>query len=250
MTVYSYAQLEQLWINNGGAPALAPVAAAIAEAESSGNSQATNPTDNKGTQTSWGLWQISNGTHDQPVPDILDPNVNAQQAVAKYKGAGNSWSPWGTYDTGAYRQYLSGSTTPDPNVPAGGAGTGTDTATLASATTGDTCAIKISQHIGIFFGHGPTVGGCLLSNSAARGLLGGLILVAGGAMAVIGLALLAAAVTGRGNQAATAVTRYMPGGAVLARVLDLRRARDHHRRAQVIGDCHHVEPVQLVDDRG
>jgi hypothetical protein len=33
MTVYSYAQLEQLWINAGGPKAQAPMAAAIAEAE-------------------------------------------------------------------------------------------------------------------------------------------------------------------------------------------------------------------------
>src|SRR5712664_681644 len=105
MTAYTYAQLEQLWINNGGPKAAAPVAAAVALAESGGNTAATNPTDNNGTQTSWGLWQISNGTHAQPVPDILDPNVNAAQAVAKYQGEGNSFGPaWGTYDSGAYEK--------------------------------------------------------------------------------------------------------------------------------------------------
>ena len=116
-TVYTYAQLQGLWINAGGSKALAPLAAAIAMAESGGCSAAVNPTDNGGTQTSWGLWQISNGTHGQPVPGILAPATNAQQAVAKYTDAGG-FSPWGTYDSGAYKAYYSGSTTPDTNVPA------------------------------------------------------------------------------------------------------------------------------------
>jgi hypothetical protein len=119
MTVYSYGQLEQLWINAGGSKELAPLAAAIAEAESGGRSDAQNDNDSNGqggTQTSWGLWQISNGTHNQPVPGILSPGTNAQQAVTKYKASG--WAPWGTYTSGAYQAYLSNSTPPDPNVTA------------------------------------------------------------------------------------------------------------------------------------
>ena len=78
MTTLSYSQLEALWKKAGGNPVMAPLMAAIAEAESSGNPNATNPTDNNGTQTSWGLWQISNGTHAQPAPNILNPLVNAE----------------------------------------------------------------------------------------------------------------------------------------------------------------------------
>jgi hypothetical protein len=104
MADYTFAQLEGLWIQAGGNRAVAPVMAAIALAESSGNPQAINPTDNNGTQTSWGLWQISDGTHSQPVANILDPLVNAQQAVAKYNASG--FGPWGTYATGAYTRYL------------------------------------------------------------------------------------------------------------------------------------------------
>lgn len=104
MADYTFAQLEGLWIQAGGNRAVAPVMAAIALAESSGNPAAINPTDNGGTQTSWGLWQISNGTHQQPVANILDPLVNAQQAVAKYNASG--FGPWGTYATGAYTQFL------------------------------------------------------------------------------------------------------------------------------------------------
>jgi hypothetical protein len=107
MADYTFAQLEQLWINAGGPSAVAPVAAAIALAESSGNAAALNLVDNNGTQTSVGLWQVSNGTHNYPTA-WLTPAGNAAEAVAKYTGAGNSFSPWGTYRTGAYTSHLSG----------------------------------------------------------------------------------------------------------------------------------------------
>ena len=113
----TYGQLEELWIKAGGSRALAPLMAAIAEAESAGNPNATNPTDNGGTQTSWGLWQISDGTHGEPVQGILDPLVNAKAAVAKYKSQG--LSAWGTYDTGAYKRYYQGKVPPG-QLPAGG----------------------------------------------------------------------------------------------------------------------------------
>ena len=114
---YTYAQLEGLWISNGGSAALAPIMAAIALAESSGNPTATNATDNGGTQTSWGLWQISDGTHNQPVANILDPNVNAAQAVKKVKSQG--LSAWGTYTSGKYKQFMSGAAPVTTGLPSG-----------------------------------------------------------------------------------------------------------------------------------
>lgn len=184
MTIYSYAQLEQLWINAGGPKTLAPLAAAIAEAESGGNSQAVNPYDNGGSQTSWGLWQISNGTHAQPVPNILNPAVNAQQAVSKYRGAGNSFSPWGTYDSGAYKQFMNGSTTPDKNVP-GPSGTSTDTSGQGTAD----CAWSLGgQHIGIVFGHGPSLPPtCVIRKTEVRAFIGATLLAAGFLVALPGV---------------------------------------------------------------
>jgi hypothetical protein len=129
VAAYTYGQLETLWTDAGGSKALAPLMAAIALAESGGNPEATNPTDNGGTQTSWGLWQISNGTHGQPVAGILSPSVNAQQAVAKYKSQG--LGAWGTYTSGAYRQYYQGGTPPSA-LPQGGGGSGTQQAQLDS----------------------------------------------------------------------------------------------------------------------
>jgi hypothetical protein len=99
----SYGQLEWLWINAGGSQSMAPLMAAIALAESSGIPDNNNYTDNGGTQTSWGLWQISNGTHDMPVANIDDPYVNAQQAVIKYQSQG--LDAWGTYTSDAYQQF-------------------------------------------------------------------------------------------------------------------------------------------------
>ena len=132
MPDYSYAQLEQLWIQAGGSRALAPLMAAIALAESGGNPTEQNDTDNNGTQTSWGLWQISNGTHQQPVDGILNPLTNAQQAVAKYQSQG--LGAWGTYTSGAYEKFYKSGVAAGA-LPQGG--TGTQQATLTGFSPGD-----------------------------------------------------------------------------------------------------------------
>jgi hypothetical protein len=107
--MYNFAQLEQLWVNARGPVDAEQTAAAVGLAESGGCSTDLNTTDNGGTQTSWCLWQISNGTHGEPVPDILNPAVCAQQAVEKYEAEGDSFAPaWGTYDSGAYEQFMNG----------------------------------------------------------------------------------------------------------------------------------------------
>lgn len=120
----SYAQMEQVWIQAGGSPAMAPLMAAIGEAESGGWAGATNPTDNNGTQTSWGIWQISNGTHSSPAPggaDVYNPVENAKLAIAKLHSQG--LGAWGTYTSGAYRQFLRGNVPPGTGqIPGGGPG--------------------------------------------------------------------------------------------------------------------------------
>jgi Lysozyme like domain len=135
---YSYAQLEAIAKQGGFPDSMLALMAAIAMAESGGNPAATNTNDNGGTQTSWGLWQISNGTHSQPAPNILDPVVNAQQAWGKYNSQG--LGAWGTYTSGAYKSYLQGSVPPDVNIgpPAGGGsggGTGAVTGSPAGLTS-------------------------------------------------------------------------------------------------------------------
>lgn len=104
---YSFGQLRNYWIMAGGPKGVtADIAAAIALAESAGDPNSTNPTDNNGTQTSWGLWQISLGNHNEPAPDWNNPLTNARLAVAKYNGRGGQFTDWGTYVTGAYLKYL------------------------------------------------------------------------------------------------------------------------------------------------
>ena len=107
MTNYNFGQLENIWIEGGGSSQMAPMMAAIALAESSGNPTALNPNDTNGqggTQSSYGLWQISNGTHSAPSANWSDPVTNAQLAVQKLSRYG--LGAWGTYTSGRYRNYL------------------------------------------------------------------------------------------------------------------------------------------------
>lgn len=92
-------QLEYYWIQAGGPAAVAPIAAAIALAESGGRSvkQQGQPY----ATTGWGPWQITPGD-----PSLLDVSTNARAAVAKYRAAGNSFTPWTTYNNGKYKYYL------------------------------------------------------------------------------------------------------------------------------------------------
>ena len=115
---YDYAQLEGLWIQAGGPAAQAPVAAAIAEAESGGNPLAAYPgttvaPGQGSTDDATGLWQILGlPAGDFTAAELTDPLENAEMAVAKYTQAGDWFSPWETYDTGAYAQYVQSGTSP------------------------------------------------------------------------------------------------------------------------------------------
>ena len=81
--IFSYAALEQLWVDEGGNPADEGFAACIAEHESGGNPGAISPT------SDYGLWQ----EHDDPA--ALDPVVSAQAAV-QMSSDGTNWSAWTT----------------------------------------------------------------------------------------------------------------------------------------------------------
>jgi len=128
MVNYSYGQLQTIWLDAAkgtqyATSAWAHLMAAIALAESAGNPQATNPNDNGGTQTSWGLWQISLGNHNAPAPDWSNPYTNAKLAIGKLQGQG--LGAWGTYTSGAYKQFMQGSGPSNVPAPTGsGAGSG------------------------------------------------------------------------------------------------------------------------------
>jgi hypothetical protein len=205
MAILSYAQMKAVWLNVAqgtqyGTNAYASLMAAIAMAESSGNANATNPYDNGGTQTSWGLWQISLGNHDAPSPNWNDPVVNAQLALAKLENP-SGLDNWGTYTSGAYKTYLNGATTPDGAGISGGSTVDAAYLTSASATASN-CLWSIPS-LGSVIGNtgGGIVGGiiggitgnpsagvselaggggyCIFSRSEARGLVGAGMLIAG-----------------------------------------------------------------------
>lgn len=174
MANLTYSQLEGLWIKNGGSASLAPVMAAIALAESKGNPNARNDKDNNGTQSSFGLWQISTGTHSPPASNWADPNENAKLAVGKYKSQG--LKAWGTYTSGDYKQFLANGVPPsDPSV-GGALGTTPVVATTDVSSVDSTCAWSF---------HFPVAGStCLVSHVQLRQALS--ILITGTAV-VIGL---------------------------------------------------------------
>jgi hypothetical protein len=81
-------------------------AVAIALAESSGNPSAYNP------EGSYGLWQIYLPAHPEYAGvNLNDPLTNANAAFAIYSSAG-SFSPWSTYNSGAYLAYMPSMTLP------------------------------------------------------------------------------------------------------------------------------------------
>jgi Lysozyme like domain len=192
---YTYAQLEAIWLEAAAGTQYdtqtwAAIMAAIAEAESGGNPNATNPTDNNGTQTSWGLWQISLGNHNEPSPTWNNPITNAQLAIQKLETQG--LTAWGTYDSGAYKAYLNESTTPATSIPAiaGAAATDAASAATSAAETVD-CAIPLNFLANLSIASG-SLQFCLISKVQVRALLGGAFIVAGGGIGLLGVLVLLA----------------------------------------------------------
>ena len=212
MSTLSYAQLEGLWIRNGGDRNLAPLMAAIAEAESSGRTDNVNPSDNGGTQSSFGLWQISTGTHTPPDPNWNDPDVNARLAIGKLRSQG--LTAWGTYTSGAYKRYLNSSTTPmDPGtITVSPVGLGdAPTADQQASAVDDTCAWSMNLFVGR---------SCLLSKSAVRAILGVSVLSTAVVIGLVGATVLVAyglKRTGALDRVASA-TALVPGVGVGTRV--------------------------------
>ena len=121
MAQLTYQQIEDLWTQAGGNPTEAPIAAAVAWAESGGTTDALHT---KAPDYSVGLWQINyygnllpGRTAQYGSPDALlaDPLAQAKAAIA-ISGNGANWSPWSTFLSGAYLKYL---LTP-PTAPTGG----------------------------------------------------------------------------------------------------------------------------------
>lgn len=184
MAALTYAQLEGLWLKTAAGTKYATrtwaaLMAAIAEAESGGNPDATNPNDNNGTQTSWGLWQISLGNHAAPSPTWADPATNAQLALGKLQSQG--LGAWGTYTSGAYKAYISSATTPDGSIPANAAALTAETsASQASDCLYGLPGIPGTSWITDLTGSGGNIGSvCIFTRSEARGWIGAALMVGG-----------------------------------------------------------------------
>ena len=140
MAVLTHSQLESLWVIAGGTEATADTAAAIAQAESGGNTSAIlntaypqlpgyrPPSSGALREYSVGLWQVNTLAHPQySTALLLQPVGNANAAVAIASG-GASFSAWSTYKSGAYKQFLTSGGTPGPQPgPASPAPSGPET---------------------------------------------------------------------------------------------------------------------------
>jgi TP901 family phage tail tape measure protein len=98
------------WWQGAGGPGgdTAKIAAAITGAESSFNVKAIQQ-GQPYNSTGWGLWQITPGNSEPSAgidDQLLTGPSNAKAAVLKYRGAGDSFSPWTTYMDGAYKAFL------------------------------------------------------------------------------------------------------------------------------------------------
>jgi hypothetical protein len=192
VTKLTYSQLEGVWIDAGGQRSLAPLMAAIALAESGGNPTAVNATDNGGRQSSFGLWQISTGTHTPPASDWSDPNVNAKLAVGKLQSQG--LGAWGTYSSGAFKAFMAMGVPPTSYTSS--SSTAVDTA-MGETGTDDTCAWNVSFPVS-----GST---CLLSKVQTRALLGGVLILTATTIFLVGIAVLV------GNSMGKKATAFLPG---------------------------------------
>lgn len=254
MAKLTYAQLRNVWLTNAkgtkyGTAEWANLMAAIGLAESSGITNRVNPNDNNGKQSSFGIWQISTGTHTPPSPNWADPNVNAKLAIGKLQSQG--LQAWGTFDNGAYKAYLSGAVPHVGAGPGGGKGAVVSAAGKAAgavaavAGTNADCLVAWPK-----FSLGPVSAGgsCIFSKSQARAVVGGLMLAPAVGFTLVGAVVLAAFAfrrTGAGRavggaaEATGAAVAFIPGGeaagaAIAASGSQVKRAarRDMQARDQ------------------
>lgn len=97
----SFGELKAAWIRNGGNPAAAPIAAAVAMAESGGNVNAINH--NSDGSIDRGPWQVNSVHGDLSQTGDVD---QAARAAIKISNNGANWNPWVTFKNGAFRKFL------------------------------------------------------------------------------------------------------------------------------------------------
>lgn len=118
---YTYGQLRAFAVAAGFPGASADIAAAIALAESGGESNATNIVTQAqadawnaehpegprhGPERSFGPWQVNTLVHPAfSEQHLTDPAYNAKAAFAVSNG-GTNFAPWSTFTDGTYKRYL------------------------------------------------------------------------------------------------------------------------------------------------
>jgi soluble lytic murein transglycosylase-like protein len=112
---YTLAQLQALAASVGFPdPALA---AAVAMAESGGNPTIVGDTGPGVNGPSIGLWQIDLFYHKQYTQAQMDDPVQNAQAAFAISSKGTNWTPWSTYNSGAYKKYYTGPSSPTAAQP-------------------------------------------------------------------------------------------------------------------------------------
>ena len=103
MATLSFRQIKSLAVRQGFSRDKAEILAAIALAESGGNTRAVYKTDR---EYSVGLYQINLRAHPYiTAAEAYDP-VTATQWAYQISGGGKDFTPWTAYTTGAYRRFL------------------------------------------------------------------------------------------------------------------------------------------------
>ena len=175
---YTYGQIETLWVQNGGSASAAPIAAAIAMAESGGHTSSLNNNPATGDY-SVGLWQVNyfdgllpsrSAKYGPPSELQGNPDLQAKAAI-DISNNGQNWQPWSTFSSGAYKKYLSNNTYVIPTE--GGLYPQTDILPAARLDTGE----------GDLF----SAFGLTLKRETVRKILGGAVLVGGGFVVLAGV---------------------------------------------------------------
>ncbi len=116
MPILNIAQLQSLAQQTGLSGNAVNIAAAIAMAESGGNTSAHALTI---YEDSWGLWQINLKAHPSYSASAMQNATQNARAMYSISNGGTNWNAWTTYTNGAYRQYLSGGSTTTTPVKSG-----------------------------------------------------------------------------------------------------------------------------------
>jgi hypothetical protein len=111
-TTLGYRSVMQL-AHDAGVPCNSRVVIATAIARAESSFRVTVSHSNPNGSTDYGLWQI-NSVHDY-TPAYLENAENNAAAMDEISDGGKTYHPWATYNSGAYKRYLSAAWTAQAN---------------------------------------------------------------------------------------------------------------------------------------